>query len=402
MKKVLVIPLFMLLVIVLVSSLALVACSSPSPTPATSAAPPAPAKTSAPAPAPATSSAAPAPAPATTSAAPAPAPATSAPPAAAAPITLKFGYDTPPTTGLGVPAEYFAKEVTARTNGRVKVQTYPAGALVGQGSSLQALRTGVADIYVLSFGANLDSFPIINFTSLPGLSFFPDTQKDIKAEVDTMRAIIAKYPSAKDEIKGLKLIWSDTYSTAVLMGKKQIKVPADMAGVKVGVDGMRQQTAQSVSAVPVFTIPPQMYQQLQNGVVDSVMVAWGAALDWQLFEQTKWVLDWSFGGAQMPVFMSEAAFNKISAADQKILMDVAAEAEQKNREFVDAQIPQARAKWAAAGVTIYAPNDSEKKLWMDKYQTVWDTYLSKNKAAGAKDMDSIFNDWKNAALTPRK
>ncbi len=305
MKKVFLISLMVLLTLVLI----LGGCTStpsttPSKAPASSSA--APAQSSAPA-----SSSAPA-----KSTAP---PTSSAPAPAAGTITLKYGYDTPPTTGLGVPAEFFAKEVTARTNGRVKVQTYPAGTLVAMGTSLQALRTGVADAYVLSFGANLDSFPIINFTSLPGLSFFPDNPVDNKAEVDTMRAIIAKYPSAQDEIKGLRLLWSDTYTTAVLMGKKQIKVPADMAGVKVGVDGMRQQTAQSVSAVPVFTIPPQMYQQLQTGVVDSVMVAWGAALDWQLQEQVKYVLDWSFGGAQMPVFISEASWNKISPQDQQII-----------------------------------------------------------------------------------
>jgi TRAP-type C4-dicarboxylate transport system substrate-binding protein len=315
------------------------------------------------------------------------------------PITLKLGYDTPPTTGLGVPAEYFAKEVTSRTNGRVTVQTYPAGSLVTQGTSLEALRTGVADIYVVSLGSNLDSFPILNFTSLPGLSFYPDGPADNKAETDTLRAIIAKYPAAQDEIKGLKMLWSDTYTTAVLMGKKQIKVPADMVGVKVGVDGMRQETTTTIGGVPVFTIPPQMYQQIQTGVVDSVEVAWGAALDWQLQEQVKYVLDWSFGGSQLPVFMSESAWNKISSQDQKIVMDVAALAEQQNRDFIQGQIPQARAKWATAGVTIYQPNAAEQQLWLQKYQQVWDSYLTRNK--GVKDIQSIFNDWKTAAQTPR-
>jgi TRAP-type C4-dicarboxylate transport system substrate-binding protein len=332
-----------------------------------------------------------------TTSTPASSPTTTSSQAATQPITIKLGYDTPPPTGLGVPADYFAKEVTARTNGRVTVQTYPAGTLATMGSALESLRAGVADAYVLSFGANLDSFPILNFTSLPGLNFYPDTNDLLKTENDTMRAIIAKYSDAADELAGLKFLWSDAYSTAVLMGKgSPIRVPADMKGVKIGCDGMRQDVVSSIGGVPVFTIPPNMYQQIQTGVVSGVLVAWGAALDWQLQEQVNYVLDFSFGGAQMPVFMNMNVWNKLSPQDQQIVTQVAAEAEQVNRDFVTKQIPEARQKFADAGVTIIEPTAQEKQLWMDKYAVIWDQYISKNKAAGSTQIQSIFNDWKAA------
>jgi TRAP-type C4-dicarboxylate transport system substrate-binding protein len=202
MKKVLALGLMVLVMVVLSVSLFLTGCSSETPSSA-------PAGSTAPA---STSSAA-----STTA-------------AAAKVITIKYGYDTPPTTNLGVPAEYFAKEMNARCEGRVKVDTYPAGTLASQGTGLENVRNGVADVYILSFGANLDSFPLMNFTSLPGLNFYPDTIQDMQTEVATMKAIIEKFPAAQEELSGLKLIWSDTNSTAVLMGKKQMKVPDDMVG----------------------------------------------------------------------------------------------------------------------------------------------------------------------------
>jgi TRAP-type transport system periplasmic protein len=314
-------------------------------------------------------------------------------------ITYKFGYDTPPTTNLGVPAEFFAKEVNAKLAGRVKVDTYPAGTLSSQGTGLENVRSGVADAYVFSFGANLSAFPIMNFTSLPGLNFYPDSVKDMEKEVSTMKSILAKYSAAQEETKGLKLLWSNTYSTAVYMGKKQIRTPGDISGLKIGCDGMRQDVTKTLGGVPVFTIPPQMYQQLQTNLCDGVLVAWGAAQDWQLQEQIKYAMDFSFGGSQMPIFMNEKSFNKMTSADQKVFLDIAAQAEAVNRDEVYKVIPQAKDKFAKAGVQIYTITDQEKKQWMDKYAIIWQNYLDTNK--GVKDIQSIFNDWKTAVESPR-
>jgi len=317
-------------------------------------------------------------------------------------VTFKFGYDTPPTTNLGVPVEYFAKEINSRLAGRVKIDTYPAGSLSTQGTGLENVRSGVADAYVFSFGAQLNSFPIMNFTSLPALNFYPDTVKDMETEVATMKAILAKYSSAQNELKGLKLLWSNTYSTALYIGKKEIRVPGDIASLKIGCDGMRQEVTKTLGGVPVFTIPPQMYQQLQTSLCDGVLVAWGAAMDWQLQEQTKYAMDWSFGGSQMPILMNEKSFNKLSSADQKVFMEVAAKAEAVNRDEVYKAIPASKEKFAAAGVKIYTLTAAEKQQWLDKYAVVWQNYIDKNKAAGVKDIQSIFNDWKTAVDNAHK
>jgi TRAP-type C4-dicarboxylate transport system substrate-binding protein len=336
---------------------------------------------------------------ATTSAA-SPAKTTSSAPAQL--ITFKFGYDTPPTTNLGVPVEYFAKEINSRLAGRVKVDTYPAGTLSTQGTGLENVRSGVADAYVFSFGAQLNSFPIMNFTSLPGLNFYPDSVKDMETEVSTMKAILAKYPSAQEETKGLKLLWSNTYSTAVYMGNQLVSTPADVNSLKIGCDGMRQEVSKTLGGVPVFTIPPQMYQQLQTNLCNGVLVAWGAAMDWQLQEQVKYVLDWSFGGSQMPIFMNEKSFNKLSAEDQKVFLEIAAKAESVNRDEVYRTIPLSKEKFAAAGVQIITPTAAEKQLWLDKYAIIWQNYIDKNKAAGVTDVQSIFNDWKTAVDNAHK
>jgi len=311
-------------------------------------------------------------------------------------MTVKLGYDTPPPTGLGVPADFFAKEVTARTEGRVTVETYPAGTLSTMASSLESLRAGVADAYVISFGANREEFPVLSFTGLPGLDFFPHTNELLKMETDTVREIIDKFPAAAEELEGLKMLYSCTYTSAVLMGKgDQIRTPAGIKGKKAGVDAYRQDLVQYLEGAPVFTIPPMMYEQLQTGVVDCIMVAWGASMDWQLQELVDYVYNLDFGGGQLPCVISMDVWNKISPQDQQIMIEVAAEAEQVNRDFVTGQIPKAKQLWKDTGIPIVAPTAEELTQWRAAFEVVWDEYTNEiNK--GAPDIDKILDYWKGA------
>lgn len=316
------------------------------------------------------------------------------------PMTIKLGYDIPPPTSLGTPSEYFAEQVTQRTEGRVTVETYPAGTLSTMESSLESLRAGVADAYVISLGANRDAFPVLSFTGLPGLDFFPHTEELMKEEVNTLRAIIDKYPGAAEELEGFKLLYSCTYTSAVLMGKGDpILTPDGIAGKKVGADAYRQDLVEYLNGAPVFTIPPMMYEQLQTGVIDVTTVAWNAAHDWQLQELVDYVLDFSFGGGQLPCVLRTDIWDKISSKDQKIMMEVAAEADQVNRDFIKGQLPEARQLWVDTGIEVITPNAQQIAAWETAYKVIWDQYLEINK--DVKDIDKIFDYWKDAIYATR-
>ena len=316
------------------------------------------------------------------------------------PMVIKLGYDTPPSTNIGVPAEFFAEEVTKRTEGRITVETYPVGTLSTQASSLETLRAGVADAYLVSINSNLDAFPITSFTGLPGLDFFPYTKAKMKTEADTLRDIIDKYPAAEKEFDGFILLYTNCYSSAVIMGKGDaVRVPSAVSGKKVGADGYRQDLVEQLNGAPVFTIPPMMYEQLQTGVLDLTTVAWGAAMDWQLQELVDYAVNISWGAGQLPLLLNESVWDQISSSDQKIIMEVAAEAEQVNREEVYKVIPQAQQIWADAGVEIITPTAAEMAQWEEAFALIWDEYLEMNK--DVKDIDKILQDWKDAIYATR-
>jgi TRAP-type C4-dicarboxylate transport system substrate-binding protein len=88
-------------------------------------------------------------------------------------------------------------------------------------------------------------------------------------------------------------------------------------------------------------------------------------------------------------------WNKISAQDQQIMMEVAAEAEQVNRDFVTGQIPEAKQLWKDTGIPIITPTAEELAQWEDAFAVIWDEYKNEiNK--GVPDIDKILDYWKGA------
>jgi len=223
----------------------------------------------------------------------------------------------------------------------------------------------------------------------------------MKAEVDALRYIINNFDGAKKENAGLKLIWSDTYSTAYYMGKKLVRNPADIVGVKIGCDGMRQEVVQSIGGTPVYTIPPLMYQQLQTGVVSGVLVSIGAAGDWQLQEQVKYCLDWSTGGSQMANIMNMDSYNKMDDASKKIWDDLCVQAEEMNRQVLVETAATNWPKFKNAGVQVFKPSADDQAAWMAKYKVVWEKWVVDMKAKGYTDAQQIFDYWQKAVNTPR-
>jgi C4-dicarboxylate-binding protein DctP len=259
----------------------------------------------------------------------------------------------------------------------------------------------VADAYVISFGANRDEFPVNSYTGLPYLDFFPHTEELLKMETDTVREIIATYPGAAAEMEGLVMMYSNTYTSAVMMGQGDpIRTPDGIKGKKVGSDAYRQDLVEHLGGAPVFTIPPFMYEQLQTGVISVTTVAWMAAADWQLQEQVDWAYDLSFGGGQLPCVMNTDTWNKISPADQQIVMAAAADAEGVNRHTLAVQRPEAKVLWEESGIPILEPTKAEITMWEEAFKVIWDEYTEMNK--DVPDIQQIFDHWKNAIYKTRR
>lgn len=313
-------------------------------------------------------------------------------------ITIRYGTDLPPHLAPVVGQHWWAEQVTKKTEGRVKVQMYPAASLSTAAGALQNVLTGVADMYMLSTSVYRKFFPVTSLIGLPGVGFPDDTLEANTAHMNTFFELLKRFPVAAAEYKDFgEMFFYVIYSETYLISKgKQLRVPADVKGVKVGSNGIRMDLMGKLGAAPVTDIPPTAYEKLQTGVTQATFAAISAFHDFQLFEVSDYVLDVPFGGSGHPIVINKATWNKISPKDQQIMKELAIEGSKVSHIALADLNNLAWHEMIDKGMRTTATKE-ERKLWEDEFKKIWEHWISENEAAGVKNARDIFNFWKSAA-----
>src|SRR4030043_105954 len=312
-------------------------------------------------------------------------------------IVIRYGTDLPPHFPPVIGQHWWADEVTKRTEGRVKVQISPASSLVNQAAAVEAVLSGVADMYMLSSAVHRKTFPITSIPGVPGAGFPDDTLEANTAHMNAFFELLKRYPAAAAEYKDFgEMFFYVIYSESYLISKrKKILVPSDIKGLKVGSSAIRMELVGRIGAAPVEDIPPLAYEQLMTGVTDATFVAISAWHDFKLYEVTNYVLDVPFGGSGHPIVINKATWNKISPQDQQIMKELAVEGMRRSHQALADLNRKSWIEAAEKGMKV-TPNDKERRLWEDEFKIQSEKWIADREALGIKDMRDIFNFWKAA------
>jgi TRAP-type C4-dicarboxylate transport system substrate-binding protein len=314
------------------------------------------------------------------------------------PVVIRYGTDLPPDRPPVVGQHWWAEEVTKRTEGRVKVQMFPASSLSTQAAALQNVLAGVCDMYMLSTDSHRKSFPISSIAGVPGAGFPDDTLEANTAHMNTFFELLKRFPAAAAEYKDFgEVFFYVIYSESYLISKsKQILVPADVKGMKVGSNGTRMDLMAKLGAAPVRDIPPTAYEKLQTGVTQATFAAISAVYNFQLYEVSDYILDIPFGGGGLPIVINKTTWNKISPQDRQIMKELAPEGARRSHEALADLNRRSWKEMTDKGKKVSATKE-EKKLWEEKFKILWEEWIAQNEAAGVKDARDMFNFWKREA-----
>ncbi|MFC1860769.1 TRAP transporter substrate-binding protein [Chloroflexota bacterium] len=270
MKKLLIIP----LVIVIVGGLVLSGCTAPAP---------APAPTPTPAPTPATTPSV-APAPIPRPAAPSPAPA----PAPAPEKIYKLLYSAHNTANAYASVHgdlvYF-DEIEKATKGRVKIETYYSQSLAKGTEVWTAVQTGVADIGWAFHGYWPGMTPVSDVIALPFMPFETGVQAS-----GVLYKLIQKFPSLQKEYAGTHTLmhWT-TAPYFITTTNKQVKTMEDLKGLKLRIPGGPPTDAfKALGATPTMVGMSDCYMAMQKGVIDGMGMPVGAINVFKLYEVIKY------------------------------------------------------------------------------------------------------------------
>ena len=252
--------------------------------------------------------------------------------------------------------ERWKKEVEKRTNGKVKVNTYPGGTLLGAKNMMDGVIAGQADIGNLCMAYQPGRFVVTNATSLPlGI---PNSRVGSLALLNLYK----KYkPAPFAKVKVLAMF---TTAPTNIMSKVPVRSLADIKGLDLRASGGAAQILGAWGANPVGMPMPQTVEALQKGTVKGLFSSLESMKDFKFAEMCKYVTMTETVIYPFAVVMNMDSWNALPADVQKVMNDLVREQSEWTGNYMDGHVNKAIA-WSKSqqGVEFIKLSKAEKAKW---------------------------------------
>ena len=286
-------------------------------------------------------------------------------------VQLKLGHGAALDNPRHIASLKFADLVKAKTNGRIEVAVSPSAQLGTDPAMVTALRTGALDITANSQGALASTVPEYNAFGMPFLF------ADVSAAFKVMDGPVGKELAAKTEEKGMIVLgYWDNGIRHMTNSKRPLNNPADLNGLKMRTppDAVTMDIMKAVGATPQQIAFSELYVALQQGVVDGQENPLANISSAKLYEVNKYISLTGHKYEMSPFLMSKRTWEKLSAADQKAVMDSALEATTLQRKLSVEADQKLVAELKAKGALI---NNANKAAFEKATSNVDDIWMAK-------------------------
>jgi TRAP-type transport system periplasmic protein len=301
---------------------------------------------------------------------------------AAAQTVLKFSHTDQPGGARQKAAELFAQKVEQYTQGRYKVQIFPAGQLANDPKGVEQLQLGGIDFTVTGTGTYATHIPTLNLTALPFLvESYPQGWK-LYDESKWMQAQFAKGPE-----KGFRFLSPFEAGFRSMTTKDPLVTPADAKGKKLRSfpnEMMRWQLDAMGFNVQIMPLP-EVYLAIQQGTVSGQENPIDTISANKFYEVAPYVTLTQHVYSPIPMTISEKTWQKLSPADREAVQKAAKEASDWSRKEVSSNDERLLAEMTAKGAKVTRPNLGP---WRDAVKPVTEQARAKYGA----DVDAILAD----------
>ena len=255
-----------------------------------------------------------------------------------------------------VMADVFAKEVKTKSNGRIDVQVFGAGALGGERDLVEGVKNGFIQAGLAS-GVMANFYQNAMVTDIPYL-FASDVIADRVLDGPYGQKLAADFLAST----GMdNLCFGEVGFRHFTSGKLPIHSPKDLVGMKIRVQETPLYITEmkALGAQPTPVAFPETYTALQTGVVDGQENPIPTIIFAKLYEVQKHVtLDGHNYGVDWFV-MNDKFLKSLPADLQKVVQDAGKHAcieeRRVNRVFASEGVKTLKDK----GITVYTPTTTE-------------------------------------------
>lgn len=292
-------------------------------------------------------------------------------------VQLNYANFPPEPTFPCVQMERWKDEVEKRTNGKVQINTYPGGTLLGAKDMMDGVIAGQADIGCLCMAYQPGRFTITNGVSLPVR--IPDAKNGSLVLLDLYNRF---KPEAFDKVKVLAMF---TTAPANIMSKKAIRSLDDLKNLDLRASGGAARILEIWGANQIGMPMSATPEALQKGVVQGIFSSLEVMKDLKFAEDCKYVTMTQTVVYPFAVVMNRNSWNALDEDVKQVMNDMIEEQSLWTGEYMDAHITEA-VEWSKnqQGVEFIDLGPEELKKWNSKLSPIIDNWIAE---AGKKGVE---------------
>ena len=263
----------------------------------------------------------------------------------------------------------FAKYVEEKTNGDIKIEVYHGGALGQERETIEMTQTGA--IAFVRVGTN----PLTSINPLMAALSMPFLYRDREHMFRVLDGPIGdEMLESLQRQNLLGLCWLDAGFRNFYNARKEIRTPADLAGLKIRV----QETPLMMDMIRLLGASPtpmslgEVYTSIQNGVVDGAENNWPSYISVGHYEVARFFSVNQHMASPEMILVNTGVWNRFSEDEKRIIKEGAIEGARVQREAWIAAEQKYEAQARAAGCIITEPTPAELQLFVNALAPLYD------------------------------
>lgn len=310
------------------------------------------------------------------------------------PIKLKVALYFATTSQLyKFVTEPWMEKVKELTDGKVEFEVYPSEQLGKAQDLLNLTKDGVADIGVFPVNYFPDNMPLSNLLAgLPNLSETAEQGTKAYYELIHSNDAVMETDFEKNGIKPILTHVSPTYE--VWTTKKELRVPADLKGLKIRTPGgVANHVFDQLGVVPVTVTHQETYEALEKGVIDALSSSAIAADSNGTIELLKYVVTPHIGTAINTININAKVWESLPEDIQNAMIEAAEEILVPGGKAYDDDTVRVLDEFTAAGGKIVELTEEEAKQWEDFNAQFTEKWLKEHSSDGLP-YEEVVNHYK--------
>jgi C4-dicarboxylate-binding protein DctP len=286
-------------------------------------------------------------------------------------VIIKFSHVVAESTPKGLAARRFADLVHDKSRGRIEVEVYPNGQLVGDEAEVLALLDGEVQLIAPSTGKLAELFPAWQAFDLP-YAF-----ADQAAVVQAMEGPIGQKLYATLQRRGLRglAMWDNGFKQMTSSVRPLIK-PADFTGQRFRVQPspVLLEQFRTLGALGLAVPFDQTFRALETGQVDGQENT-PSNIYWKKFHEVQRYLTISnHGYLGYAILTNEQFWHSLSEEDRRVVSEALAETTAWVRQNAGRLNQEDLARITTGNIAVHIQTETERAAWKAAFQPVYDYF----------------------------